>query len=203
MSSFASAQASALAEGFLDSIGGSKEEFQPRDTLSQLFILAGELIEDAQNNLNADRSNASGNLSDSIQARDPVASNGIIQIDIEMLFYGQFVNKGVKGTKSGQGLYSFKYDMPSRDMVTAFQQYMRSARAKIGNVKSPIGHEIKNKAVSDISSAFAMARATKQHGIKATGFMDKAIDTTNAKVQDKLGNALAIDVLNALPDKLN
>lgn len=204
MASISKAQADALAEGFLDDIGtGNPGELQPRETLSELFMLVGELIEDAQDNLNETKSNASGRLSSSIEAREPVAAPGLIQIDIEMNFYGQFVNKGVKGTKGGAGLYKFKSDMPGKSMVDAIKHYMKDARSKIGAVKKPVGYEIKNATIAQASAAFAMARSIKQHGIKAVYFMDKAINDTDKKVSQRLGDALAVDVLNSLPDELN
>lgn len=202
MASIGKAQAQALAESFLDDIGSDPNGLQPRETLSEIFLLAGELIEDAQDNLNASRTNASGELSKSIAAREPVTGPGFIQIDIEMNAYGQFINSGVRGTKGGSGLYSFKKDRPGEKMVKSFMKYIKDARSKIGSVKKPIGYENKNSEVAKRSSAYAMARNTKQKGIKATHFMDKAIAATDKKVSERLGDALAIDVLNSLPDKL-
>jgi hypothetical protein len=202
--SISKAQAEALADGFLDDIGtGNPNELQPRETISELLLLAGELVEDAQKNLDNTKSNASGELSKSIEANEPTTAPGLIQIDIEMNFYGQFVNKGVKGTKEGSGLYAFKSDMPGRKMLKSIEQYIKDAKSKLRSVKQHIGYENKNKGVSDANSAFAMARAVKQHGIKPTFFMDKAINDTDKKVSERLGDALAIDVLNSLPDKLN
>lgn len=199
-----------MAENFLDDIGaGTVDDLQPRETLSAIFLLAGELVEAAQENLNATRTNASGNLSSSIQAQEPKAAAGFIQIDIEMLFYGQFINKGVRGTKSGSGLYAFKHDLKKgtrggkSKFIEAIQQYMKDARAKIGNVKKPIGYEKKNKKISDVSSAFAMARSIKQHGIKATYFMDAAINYIDSIAEQRLADAIGIDIINSLPDKLN
>ena len=102
--SIGKAQAEALADGFLDDIGSDPNGLQPRETLSEIFLLAGELVEGAQDNLNASHTNASGDLSTSIAAREPVVGAGFIQIDIEMNAYGQFVNSGVRGTKGGSGL---------------------------------------------------------------------------------------------------
>lgn len=202
--SIGKAQALALADNFLDDIGsGSKDDLQPRETISELLLLAGELVEMAQENLNESKSNAAGDLSKSILASEPITTHGIMQIDVEMSFYGQFINKGVRGTKSGSGLYAFKNDKPGGKMVKSLSRYIKSAASKIGTVKHKIGYESKNAAVAAASNAYAVARAVKQHGIKATYFMDKAIADTDKKVSDRLGDALAIDVLNSLPDNLN
>jgi len=196
-------QAELLADGLLDDAGfGSDESLQPRETIAELLLLAAELVESAQENLNAAKANASGELSESIEVEEPKTAPGIIQVDVTMNFYGQFINKGVKGTRSGSGLYKFKTEFPGENMVKAFVDYQKQARSKIGSVKKHIGYENKNAAIAQKQSAYAMARATKQHGIKATYFMDLAIAETDEKVSERLGDALAIDVLNSLPDEL-
>jgi hypothetical protein len=64
------------------------------------------------------------------------------------------------------------------------------------------GLEKKRKSISQLNLgrqvAYAVARSIKQHGIKATGFMDKAVASTSSKVQDRLGNALEVDIINSL-----
>ncbi len=214
MPSISKAQASALADGFLNDIGSDKEGLQPRETISELLLLAGELVESAQENLNAAKANASGELSKSILAQEPKAAPGFIQIDIEMNFYGQFINKGIKGTRGGSGMYAFKHEIggtrkkgggksgKTHKLVAAMEQYIKDAKSKIGAIKTPIGYEGKN---TDISKqvAYLMARNITRYGIGATYFMDLAIVETDQKVSERLGDALAIDVLNSLPDKLN
>lgn len=196
-------QADALADNFLDDIGSEQDAFQPRESVSVLFQLAGEVIEKAQENLNQSNSNASGKLSESIEAEEPVTGNGFIQQDISMAFYGQFVNKGVRGTKGGRGQYAFKNDKPGGKMVKAFEGYISEARSKIGTESKGVGkNESKNAAVAKRQSAYAMARATKQHGIKATYFMDKAVNDIDKDIEERFGEALRIDVINSLPDEL-
>jgi hypothetical protein len=204
--SIAKAQAQALAEGFLDSIGSSdKSGLRPKETLSELIVLAGELIESAQKNLNASNANHTGKLSESLTAGEPVQNGTAIEMDILMNFYGKFINKGVRGTKSGSSSagYSFKHDIPSTSMVQAMASYLKGARSRVSNsdVKKYGAHkktEKKNISLSKIDSAFAMARSIKQHGIKSTGFLDKAVATTTNKVSDRLGAALRIDIIDSI-----
>lgn len=191
-----------MAEGFLDDIGSDdKKELQPRETLSELFLLAGELVEDAQRNLQKSNSNASGNLSSSLEVTNPSQTGSVISATVEMDFYGQFVNKGVKGTKSGVGQYQFRSAFPSRKMVQALEKGIGRAKASTSNVKRAFGaNEAKNKNLSDLSKAYGAARNIKMYGIKPTGFMDKAILTTEQKVEERLGAAFKIDIINSLPD---
>lgn len=199
--SISKSQAKALADGFLDNLGSGKDGLVPRETLSEIFVIAGEFIEDAQNNLNNTRSNASGNLSRSLKIVNPTAKG----LDIEMDFYGQFVNKGVKGTKSGTGLYVFKSDMPGKKMIASIEQWIKKAKRKSTNVngkKTTSAYEKKNKSLSEIDNAFAVARSVLQHGIKATGFIDKAAHSTATRLSERIGNAFVIDVKNSLPPKI-
>jgi hypothetical protein len=189
-------QAQLLADGFLDSIGSSKDELRPRDSYSELIILAGELVEDAQENLKGNV--ASGALSESLAVDEPTRAGDILRIDITMQFYGRFLNKGVRGTKSGKGLYKFKHELPSKGMVEALKQSIARAGSKVRNTsraKTTSTNELKNFKVSDADKyAFAAGRNIKMYGIAPTGFVDKAVRSTQKKVSDRLGLALKVDV---------
>lgn len=201
--SISKAQAQALADGFLDDIGSNKDGLQLRETFSEMILIAGEFIEDCQQNLLSSNSNASGELSASLIANEPENIGTAMNIAIYMNFYGAFVNKGVKGTQSGSSTagYSFKYDMPTKSMVKAIQEWIDRGKISTRSVKKYSGygrHEIKNKTIAQLDMAFAVARSIKQHGIKPTGFLDKAVASTVSKVADRLGAALSIDVLNSI-----
>lgn len=201
--SISKAQAQALADGFLDDIGSNKDGLQPRETFSEMILIAGEFIEDCQQNLLSSNSNASGELSASLIANEPEKVGNAMRIDVYMNFYGAFVNSGVKGTKSGSSTagYSFKYDMPTKNMVKAIQQWIDRGKISTSSVKKYSGygrHEIKNKSIAQLDMAFAVARSIKQHGLKPTGFLDKAVAASVSKVADRLGVALSIDVLNSI-----
>lgn len=199
--SISKAQASALAEGFLDNIGGGKEGLRPKETYSELIVLAGEMAEQMQENMIKAKIIASGKGAASIEVMEPEQKGNTLSIDIMMNDYLRFQNKGVKGTKSGNGLYQFKNDRPSQKMVLAFREWIKRAKISTRNVKKYSAHgrhEAKNKSISQFDSAYAIARSVKQHGIKPTGFLDKAADSTRKKIADRLGAALRIDVLDSL-----
>lgn len=199
--SISQSQAELLAEPFLDDLGETKDELQPRETLTELFLLSGEFIDDAQKNLNKSNSNASGELSSSLVLNEPEETGSTVRVDVMMNFYGQFVNKGVKGTKSGAGLYAFKNNFPSREMINSLKKSISRAKASTFNTnkrKSVSSNEIKNANISEIDKVWGAARNIKMYGIKATGFLDKAVITTTAKVGDRLGKAFAIDIINSI-----
>lgn len=202
--SISKAQASAIADGFLDGLGSSKDELQPRETFSEIVLIAGEMVEDMQNNLIKNKSVASGKLSASISAQDPEQKGNILSVDIVMAEYGLYVNKGVKGTKGSRGgnsPYKFKYDKPSKKMVSAIDDWIKGGKARITNTntkKTISKNERKNASISEISSAYAVARSIVQKGLKPTGFLDRAVKTADVKVRDRLGAALQIDIVTML-----
>lgn len=196
-------QAEALAEGFLDNLGSSKDEFQPRNTYTELFLLVGELIDTAQKNLNKAGLISTGEGSASIVAEDPVQNGGIISVDVLMNFYLQFHNKGVKGTRVGRSTagYSFKNEAVSRSMYTAIDEWIKRAGLSTRTVKKYKGygkHETRRKSIAAIDSTYAMARSIKMKGLKPTGFMDDAIRRTSDLIEKRLGAALVIDIQDGL-----
>lgn len=198
--SISKAQSEALAEGFLDSLG-SADGFQPRETLSELFLLAGELVEDAQKNLNAGNHNASGKLTASLVVDSPAQNGNVVRADILMNYYGRFINKGVRGTVSGSGLYAFKHDHPSRKLVEALRKSAGRADRSTSNThakKSTSMNEKKNVRISEASKAYAAGMSIVRYGIKATGFLDKAVITAQGKIRERLGAALKIDVIDSI-----
>jgi hypothetical protein len=201
--SISKAQAAALAEGFLDNLGSDRSEFLPTNTYTELFLLVGELIEAAQNNLNRANRIASGALSESIIADEPVQNGSVISVDVLMNFYGAFVNKGVKGTRSGSSTagYSFRNEVVSRKMYSAIETWIKRAQISTRTVQKYKGygkHERKQKSIAQYDATYAVARSIKMHGLKPTGFMDDAIKATSDKIADRLGTALVVDVQDGL-----
>lgn len=204
--SISKAQAELLSSGFLDTLG-SKPEFNDLDiteSLAALILLAGELIEEANSNLQQGGHIGQGKLSDSLKVLNPEYVGKQIQLDIEALFYYQFINKGVRGTQSGGGLYSFKSSFPSRKMVSEIAKWLKTAKKATSNVSRPVGNlETKRKSISQLNKAYAVARSIKMHGIKATNFFDKAVKVAQSHAKEELGKALKIDIINSLPTNLN
>jgi hypothetical protein len=203
--SISKSQAKALAEGFLDDLGGDveKSELQPKETFTELFLLAGEFVEDSQKNLKDSNSNASGGLSNSLILSDPIHTGNVVSVNIMMDFYGQFVNSGVKGTKGGAGKYAFKTEFPSRKMIEALKAGIGRAKVSSANVnksRTIRANEKKNATISEISKVYGAARNIKMYGIKATGFIDKAVKKTEDKISERLGAAFKTDIINSLQD---
>lgn len=197
-------QAEALAEGFLDNIGSSKDElFRPKGIFTEVILLSGELVENIQDNLNSANITSSGKLSESIIADEPTQNGAEVSIDILMNFYGAFHNKGVKGTRSGRSTagYSFKNEIVSDKMYNAIDDWIKRAGRTTRTVKKYKGygrHETKRKSIAQYDSTYATARSIKMYGLKPTGFLDNAVASTRSKVAARLGAALRIDVIGGL-----
>ena len=201
--SISKAQAEALAEGFLDNLGSSKEGMRPRETFTEIILLAGELVEAMQDNLNRANLHSTGKLSESCVVDEPTLNGSIFRADVLMNFYGAFHNKGVKGTRAGRSLagYSFKNEIVSRKMYKAIDDWIKRSGTGTRTVKKYKGygaHEVKQKKISKYDSTYATARSIKMYGLKPTGFLDNAIASTRSKVASRLGAALRVDIIDGL-----
>lgn len=107
--------------------------------------------------------------------------------DSKQAEYYDFVNKGVKGFKSGSpnSPYKFRNASPSSTgpMVLALQKWMkRQGILSRKETKSTTISSLqrKRKAISELDSsrqgAWLMARKIKSRGLPKTGFFDNAID---------------------------
>jgi len=207
MESISSAQASFVSSGRINDFG-SDEEFVPRESQSALIKLAALLIEETQKNLNQSGQVSSGALSDSFQTSEPVVKGNSLHIDISALDYYDYQNKGVRGTKGGasSGNYSFKNAFPSQAMVSSIEKWIQHGHAVTQHLlkKHAISKtERKNATISDMDNAYMVARSIKIHGIKGTGYFDKAVKLAQAYAKDVLGTALTVDIINSLPKRLN
>lgn len=204
--SISQAQADALADDF-DFGGTSKDEFRPAKTLGALYRIGSKLAERAADNLIKTDSVASGKGAESIKVMKPEKTGNSFSVDITMLYYLQFIDRGVKGVKGGSGDFSFKYINPSKKMVEAIKKYVKSERRK---ARTNVGgaaitkREKKRKSITGEtkSIAYAIARSIKIKGIKKTKFMQDAIRDTKKEVKEELGQALKVDVINSIPKKI-
>lgn len=201
-------QARVLASGFLDGLGTKGETFVPDESLAALIMLAAQIIEGAQDNLNSSGQISTGELSDSFKVNDPRMVGKSINLDIQALNYFDFQNKGVRGIGGGSSAagYSFKTPFPSDGMVKSISEWINRAGLSTVIIKDKKSHgnlETKNKTISQYDSAYAVAMAIKVKGIRGTGYFDKAIKVAQAYSNEVLGKALAVDIIKTLPTKLN
>ena len=177
-----------------------------------LIAYAARFIIAAQNNLKKANKTDTGTLDKDLAQGDIIREGSSYSIDIGYPVdsagakYYDFVNKGVKGFKSGQpnSPYSFKSAYPSMNgpMVTAIQKWVK--RNALSSRKEDVKYNLsglqkKRKSVAQLNTgrttAYLIARKIKQRGLPKTGFFDNAIDQVfNQAFYDKMSKAVGADV---------
>lgn len=175
----------------------------PEKTTLALQKLAEAYVKLLKNNLKQGGHMATGALANSIKALPPVVTANGIEIPITALDYFDYLNKGVRGTKSGSGAYVFKSSMPSAEMVSSIQAFMRAKGITANTVKASVHSMARSRStVNNQGAAFAIARSILQKGIPATGFATDALQAIQQQANNILGPALAADIAAALPKTL-
>ncbi len=199
-----------LAAAGLDNLGN--QDSGDRVTLSNsaqtLVRMAEFFINECDNNLNKNGSVATGNLRDSIQAKDIEIDGSKLSIDIEILDRYKFINDGVKGTQGGTGKYQFKTSKPNIGMKNAIKSWLRTRGRRAMKYKAISKTERKDqgiartraKADSQESLAWAVATSIKKKGIKPTKFFTNAVKATERQFKKEIAAGFRLDIIESLND---
>ncbi len=193
-------------------------EFKPFDGQPfevALFNVAAAFSDAAATNLqNADRV-ASGNLVESIKPSEIRITGSLMEIDISVLDYYKFIDKGVKGWQSGNpsdSPYAFKQPQKggsgkkSSEMVTAIRKWLvkEGMRSRQLSRKSPThaisSREKRRQKITDTatSTAIKVAGIIRRQGLKKTNFWTDAGETASKVAEQEFGTALQISIINSL-----
>jgi hypothetical protein len=177
-----------------------------------ILSYAAKFIIQVQKNLIKANKTDTGRLETDIQDGSLIKEGGSYSIDVgypassEGARYYDFVNKGVKGFKSGtpNSPYRFRSAFPSLNgpMVTAIQKWVKRnglAQRREDQKYNLSGLQKKRKSVSELNTgrttAYLIARKIKQRGLPKTGFFDNAIDEVfNEQFYAKMAKAVGGDV---------
>ena len=178
-----------------------------------MIAYAAKFIIQVQKNLQKANKVDTGRLETDIQEGSLIKERGSYSIDIgypassEGAKYYDFVNKGVKGFKSGtpNSPYRFRSAYPSMNgpMVNAIQKWVKrnalSSRREDQRFNLS-GLQKKRKSVAQLNTgrttAYLIARKIKQRGLPKTGFFDNAVDEVfNQQFYDKMGKAIGSDLI--------
>lgn len=201
----------------ISSQASRKEDYQSLGKLpfveKTILRYAAKFILKVQDNLTKANKVDTGTLSTDITEGAIIKEGSNYSIDIgypkssDGARYYDFVNKGVKGFKSGSpnSPYSFKSAYPSMNgpMVTAIQKWVKRNSLSQRNETQKYnlsGLQRKRKSVAQLNTgrttAYLIARKIKQRGLPKTGFFDNAIDEVfNKDFYDKMAKAVGGDVL--------
>lgn len=193
--SFAKAQADAI-----NKLGGQdREQFVPfvaQSILEQYGIDFKILLEKY---INSRQVVASGKLADNIYPSVTEDGNKLI---VTMLDYFDFPNEGVKGvrsSKNGVGSpYKFKNYGMNAEGRASIKEYILSGKARVRNVKSPVGLERKvdrgkKKSLID-KQVDNLIYMIKRYGIKRTEYFNDAFEEAFKDIDVVMGEALGIDI---------
>jgi hypothetical protein len=201
----AKAQAKAIRDGFLKTIGEQYNLIDPTEfnIAEQMLIFYGKQFNDqVQKNLNKSGSIASGKIGDLVAPKVKKFGN-----DYEMYLgydkdnpasvYYKFINKGVRGVGglnakpkkvASDTPYEYKTPYPNKKMATSILQWYRLGKAKTTSEtqtkklsktqrKNKKLKQVVNKADSLKNLAYATAAAIKRDGLKTTSYFDNAVKT--------------------------
>jgi hypothetical protein len=205
-----------LTSGYLDTLADDPVDPASAPTnnaVSDLIIkLAGEFIIAVQENLDRLGKVSTGGLTDGVSAGDLVQSGSTYTLEIgydkndPSAKYWDFVNKGVRGIRSGQpssSPYQFRKLSAPPVMVEAIKGWLRVNGIAARNEDqredlSRLQQKRRNIAAEQDPQgdfAYAIALAIKRRGLPYTGYFDQAVNAYFGKTfAQAVAKAASFDV---------
>ena len=205
-----------LTSGYLDTLADDPVDpgSAPTNTaVSDLIIkLAGEFVIAVQENLDRLGKVSTGGLTDGVSAGDLVQSGSTYTLEIgydkndPSAKYWDFVNKGVRGIRSGQPAsspYQFRKLSAPPVMVEAIKGWLRVNGIAARNEDqredlSRLQQKRRNIAAEQDPQgdfAYAIALAIKRRGLPYTGYFDQAVNAYFGKTfAQAVAKAASFDV---------
>ena len=189
-------QAELLLSGVLDKLGASQQDFASLGTLpvleQYLILAAANFIQKVKDNIEVLGISDTGALSDDISSGELVKDSNGYSIEVgypkgsKAAKYYDFVNKGVKGVKSGtpNSPYAFKNIGVGRAMLQNIKSWVDRngiRRNDVAITRRQATRQSLSNMVSEASRsknlAYAVAVNIKKRGLRKTGFFDSAVDS--------------------------
>ena len=189
-------QAELLSSGTLDKLGASQQDFASLGTLpvleQYLILAAANFILKVKDNIEVLGISDTGALSDDISSGELVKESNGYSIEVgyprgsKAAKYYDFVNKGVKGVKSGtpNSPYAFKNIGVGREMLRNIKSWVDRngiRRNDVAITRRQATRQSLSNMVSEASRsknlAYAVAVNIKKRGLRKTGFFDSAVDS--------------------------
>tara|TARA_B100001057_G_scaffold105858_2_gene103435 strand:- start:1280 stop:1798 length:519 start_codon:yes stop_codon:yes gene_type:complete len=142
------------------------------------------VIEESKNNLSREKKKNSGGLYDKIKGTSVRVSKNSLEFNIEMPFYGTFVDKGVSGTIT-------KYNTPykyTNKKPPALIDWVTKKRFQF--------QDKKGRFLSYKSTAFAVREIIYKYGIKPSLFFTKPFEKYFKNIPQEITDAFGLDVSN-------
>lgn len=149
------------------------------ETEKALNEFVTNVIKKAKKNLSSQDINASKDLYNSFKGFTKVNPNSI-ETTIEAEDYLPFIDRGVKGVKSGKSLSGFKYTN-KKPPVRFLQTWMKQKSGKF-------------RQRNQRSIAFAIQNKIFNHGIKPTKFFTNPFEEEFSKLPEEIVIAYGLDI---------
>lgn len=197
------ARAAAENRNYIENLGAEKttfEDFIAKNILEQY----GFEFRDALQKLIRERDvTNTGQLSDRINVK-VIESGNKKTLQVFMLDYFDYVNKGVKGVQSAKNAAGSPYQYKNYGMNAAgrknIKQLIQSGRAKVQNVKVSVGTETKKKSNTKKRKSLIdmqtdeLIYLIKRYGIKKTEYFDDAVEMVFKNFADDMAKAYGEDI---------
>lgn len=215
MPSITNEQLAALTEPILaDAQSNRKDYYDARElpALEKLLVVsAAQFIQEVQDNLDRQGKVSTGTLSTQIKTGELTKQGQTYSISMgypegsDAAGYYDYVNKGVKGLKTGQpseSPYYFKKLSVKPVMAEAILGWLRqnNISAKIEDQPRKLSAlQTKRQSLTQLdpqrSLAYAIATNIKKRGLPYSGFFDKAITSVyGSKFVEQVGQVIGVDV---------
>lgn len=159
----------------------------------ELNAFRQRVIKQAKSNLTKQKKRASGQLYKDLDSDLEVYKSGNFALSFSLGDYGEFVDKGVSGTKR-------KFNTPfayttKQPPSKVFEKWIRNKGIK--------GRNKKGQFITTKSLSFLIARSIKQKGLKPSLFFTKPFDNEMKKLSNDLAEAFGLDIDTFLKYTLN
>ena len=188
--SISKAQASAIADGFLNKLGEQPIKEGELPVVEQLLKNFGaDFIKTAQKNLRDNGSIASGKINDIRLQFTKFGTNYTLSLGYPKSEpaskYFDFVNKGVKGTKNikADSKTPYKFNPSKKSIpIIAVEGWLGYNKLKAVSVKPYRKLGVETKAIDTKKSlAYIVAKSIHRKGIRSTHYFDNAAKETFGK----------------------
>ena len=207
MANFSRVQHEALADGFIDLLGEDTSNFEPvklTDVNNTIVQLAAKYIDIVADKINEKDVVSSGRMADEMQPTMLEFDGKTYRIGITAPEYSSYQDEGVNGWAVDRGSrfsYRTRGVDPNGEMVKSVKQWIQREGASARNVTRAVtARERKGQTMPDPTTRAAVRASyfIKKKGIKPRRFWKEATDEFLVEMENELGIALKIDVINCI-----
>lgn len=188
---------------FIDLLGENDfDKVELSNIEGALLKCAIKYVDEIQSQMNAKDVSSSGYLQDNINTTDVEVDGQKFTVSITAPEYFSYVDEGVDGIKQSRGSrFKFKnYGVPPK-MLKSLMDWL--SREKKSNTKyekyATSKRELRAKSIEgvELKKAKQVGFMIKRQGIEGKHFMKQATENMSVVIENELGQALKIDIINS------